>query len=196
MSRLLAALLLFSASPAFAGPSGVVTGLLTTGAGVLGGTAGAIGGGAAWMATDASLTEVDCTGVEDNCGLGPVFRGLFLGAPLGATLGGLGAAGLTHHLVSGREDGKVWAAGAGTAAGGILVGALGAELVREGQLGAGAVLYVTGATAAVVATPVVMGVVSGKHPRTVRAVARGPRLEEVGAMTVEGGGGLVLGGSF
>lgn len=193
---LLTTLLLALSPAAHAAPSPALAGLGTTAAGVVGAGIGGVAGWVSWTALDSRMLE--CPEGERHCGAGPVYRGIFFGGPLGATLGGYGGAALTHGFAVGGRSRGVLVAGAATALGGMGLATAGVLSAKDGGYEAATALYLAGSGVAVLGTPVVMGVASGRAAAAEEADAQaaGPRVHELGWLMVEDGGGVRVGGTF
>ena len=169
----------------------------STGAAVMA-VPGAIGGVLLWSAADRGDGE-RCEGAFDNCTASASVRTFLVGMPLGATMAEVGGGVLTHQLFVGHGGKKVFAAGAGAAGGSMGLIGVGWLVIAASDGGdtaeLGSLLILTGVSAAIVAPPIAMGIVSHNEVGQ-PAVARGPGVRDVGFLAVEGGGGLTLGGVF
>lgn len=175
--------------------AGLATGLSSAALALPGGFAGLYG----WGAVDHKVVN-NCADVVDHCMEPSTGRSILLGMPLGASLFEVAGGTFTHSFVVGRGNARVGLAGAGTAAAGMGIATLGfAVAQRDDDVRVGAPIYLTGVATSVLGPPIVMGVVSGRQAGSARAVRPQPRVarvDQVGALVVEGGGGLKIGGSW
>lgn len=175
--------------------AGLATGLSSAALALPGSFAGLYG----WNAVDNKVVN-NCANAVDNCMEPGAARAIVLGMPVGASLFEVAGGTLTHSFVVGRGNARVTTAGLGTAAAGFGLASAGYLVARNSDhLEVAAPLYLTGVATSVLGPPIAMGVVSGRQAGPSRAlspVARVARVEQVGALVVEGGGGLRIGGSW